>query len=423
MNWNLLVVAVALAAPSVHGFLRFGCSNLVTERFDPLVTPGQVSPHVHQVVGGNAFDLTMDPNVDLAKASTCTTCRFKEDKSNYWTAVLYFKARNGSYIRVPQMSNHNTGPGLQSGGMTVYYFQPSAPTKDLNITAFAPGFRMLVGNPMRRKDDIDPNTAAAQATSFRCFQGADPGAIGAPGAPPGDTFHLPKQVCTGGIRSNIYFPQCWDGKNLDPADHQSHVAHPVGPGFFGTDCPATHPVRLPLLFMEINWDTRPFNDKKLWPKDGSQPFVFSMGDPTGYGQHADYVFGWEGDSLKRAMDQCTVPDGLVTSCTTLTLQTTEQMNNCRVPVKVPEVVENKWLKQLPGCNPIQQGPGYATMVKRCNAVSTTVNAHLPTYAPSVVVPPWSVCNAGPTPEPLTPSCDSIPGEKPVPAPGATPPPA
>lgn len=66
---------------------------------------------------------------------------------------------------------------------------------------------------------------------------------------------------------------------------QSHVAHPIGAPdseglqFFGTDCPPSHPVRLPLLFIEIVWDTRPFNNPALWPKDGSQPFVFSMGDP------------------------------------------------------------------------------------------------------------------------------------------------
>lgn len=86
--------------------------------------------------------------------------------------------------------------------------------------------------------------------------------------------------------------------NLDSADHevsysimdrlsmyvlsttgpQSHVSHPPG-AFFGVECPASHPVHLPLLFMEIVWDTRPFNDPELWPEDGSQPFVFSMGDP------------------------------------------------------------------------------------------------------------------------------------------------
>lgn len=42
----------------------------------------------------------MDPNNDLPKLSTCTTCRFKEDASNYWTAVLFFKHANGSFIRV-----------------------------------------------------------------------------------------------------------------------------------------------------------------------------------------------------------------------------------------------------------------------------------------------------------------------------------
>lgn len=163
---------------------------------------------------------------------------------------------------------------------------------------------------------------------------------------------------------------------------------------------------------------------------------------TGYGQHADYVFGWEGDSLKRAMDVCTGVDGLVTTCPVLTVQTTEEMNKCRLPVKVKEVIEDKCqfivalfrplleklmddfsdLKQLPGCNPIQRGPGYATVPKRCNAISTTINAPSPTYPPAVVVPPWTVCNAGPTPEPLTPACDSIPGEKP-PVPVVTPPPA
>jgi len=42
------------------GFLRFGCSQLVVERTDPLVTPGQnPSPHTHQIVGGNAFNVTV----------------------------------------------------------------------------------------------------------------------------------------------------------------------------------------------------------------------------------------------------------------------------------------------------------------------------------------------------------------------------
>jgi hypothetical protein len=73
----------------------------------------------------------MDPSLDLPNIATCTTCRFKENKSNYWTAVMYFKHLNGSFIRVPQIENHVTG--FPNGGMTVYYIQP--PT-DEKVTAF-----------------------------------------------------------------------------------------------------------------------------------------------------------------------------------------------------------------------------------------------------------------------------------------------
>ena len=42
------------------------------------------------------------PLTDISKLATCTTCHFDQDFSNYWTANLYFKAKNGSYKRVPQ---------------------------------------------------------------------------------------------------------------------------------------------------------------------------------------------------------------------------------------------------------------------------------------------------------------------------------
>ena len=115
--------------------MRFQCSQLVVERLDPLVNPGMLqSTHLHQIVGGNSFNATMTPvEYDPSVESTCTTCTFSEDLSNYWTANLYFRAKNGSFKRVPQYVNL----GLRGeGGITVYYIPPyDGKTK---VTAFRP---------------------------------------------------------------------------------------------------------------------------------------------------------------------------------------------------------------------------------------------------------------------------------------------
>lgn len=132
---KLLSVTAAFAVPS-YAYLRFGCATLSIQRIDPVVEPGRVpSAHVHQIVGGNAFNATMEG--DIGEKATCTTCSFSEDFSNYWTAVLYFKARNGSYKRVPQYPNALLGD--LTGGMTVYYLQQDFNSNgNQKITAFKP---------------------------------------------------------------------------------------------------------------------------------------------------------------------------------------------------------------------------------------------------------------------------------------------
>ena len=106
---------------------------LTKSNLDSLVNPGtDQSPHLHQVVGGNAFGAKMDK--DIPTQATCTTCTFAEDFSNYWTAVLYFRARNGSFHRVSQ--SPNVGFEQAKGGMTIYY-TPYVGSKS-TVTAFKP---------------------------------------------------------------------------------------------------------------------------------------------------------------------------------------------------------------------------------------------------------------------------------------------
>jgi hypothetical protein len=137
---KLLAVALALIAQS-QAALRFGCSTVSIQRIDPLVSPGsRPSGHLHQIVGGNAFNATMDHALsgDIANRATCTTCTFSEDFSNYWTAVMFFKHQNGSYHKVPIMQNTALPNGI-NGGMTVYYTQQDFFSNgNQKITAFKP---------------------------------------------------------------------------------------------------------------------------------------------------------------------------------------------------------------------------------------------------------------------------------------------
>ncbi|KAF2277645.1 uncharacterized protein EI97DRAFT_432504 [Westerdykella ornata] len=332
MIWTY--AALALLAPSAHALLRFSCSQLVIERLDPLVNPGALqSPHLHQIIGGNAFNATMDPSVAPSDLATCTTCTFSEDFSNYWTAVLFFRARNGTFKRVPVKGN--SGFESSQGGMTVYYTPTLRGTA--KVTAFKKGFRMIVGNPTYRTE--------AEAKRFRqltytCLENIL--------TRTGETLDFPKKPCKAGIMVNVRFPTCWDGVNLDSPDHMSHVAYPASGTFESNGpCPSTHPVKIPQLFYEVIFDTSKFNDQSLWPADGSQPFVWSFGDATGYGNHGDYVFGWKGDALQKAMDSnCNI------NCPQLKTQSIAAGNKCAQKQKVKEDIDS-WLPELPGGMPVQ----------------------------------------------------------------------
>ncbi|KAK0625467.1 hypothetical protein B0T17DRAFT_617556 [Bombardia bombarda] len=328
MHWNTLATALALSASGADALLRFSCSQLVVERLDPLVNPGMApSPHLHQIVGGNAFNISMDPTTPPPSLATCTTCTFAEDFSNYWTAVLFFRAKNGSYHRVPQKPN--VGFEAATGGMTIYYIPYVGNTKQ-TVTAFQPGFRMLVGQQGYR--------TKAEASKFRQLTYT---CLKDPMTRSGETMDFPTAPCKAGIMTNVRFPTCWDGKNLDSPDHMSHVVYPTSGTFEnGGPCPATHPVKIPQLFYEVIWDTTKFNDKALWPTTG-QPFVWSQGDETGFGNHGDYVFGWKDNALQKAMDSNCA------DCPQLKSQTISTGNKCTRKEQVTESFDG-WLEKMPG---------------------------------------------------------------------------
>ncbi|EMR64385.1 hypothetical protein MGN70_004538 [Eutypa lata] len=329
-----LSIALALIAP-VRAGLRFGCSSLTIQRIDPVVEPDMVpSAHVHHIVGGNAFNATMTG--DVGARGTCTTCEMSEDFSNYWTAVLYFKhPTNGSYHRVPVTNNAALASGT-TGGMTIYYTPNDFFSDNIQrqpITAFPPGFRMTVGSPTTDSLDAAKGHIGLRYNCLNTLIDRGP-----------EMVDFPTKPCPAGIFAVHHFPACWDGKNLDSPDHQSHMYNTITQDGFtnAPACPSSHPVRMPQLTYETVWDTTKFNS--LWPSGTPNPFVWSFEGTSGYGTHADYMFGWKDDSLQRAMNQ---NNCFYDGCGSITKQAMSTANQCTVDDFVGEETDG-WLDHLPG---------------------------------------------------------------------------
>jgi hypothetical protein len=264
----------------------------------------------------------------------------QEDLSNYWTPQLYVHMKDGTFKPVPAAGD----PSDINGGMTVYYLQ--RPSND-TLTAFPAGFRMLAGDSSKRSGGSD---LATQGISFACLGANQP-----------ETNFIPPYPCPYGLRAQVFFPACWDGVNLDSADHKSHMSYPNSNNYNNGPCPASHPVHTISLFYEVLYDTNQFADQ--W--NGTQhPFVFANGDATGYGFHGDFVSGWDVDVLQNAIDTCTDDSGQVEECAAVTLFTHDEQTACRIPVTVAEKVDGT-LTKLPGCNDVTYGPARASPPAGC----------------------------------------------------------
>jgi len=78
--------------------------------------------------------------------------------------------------------------------------------------------------------------------------------------------------CVDGVRFELSFPSCWNGKDTHSADHKSHVAYPDE--VLNGNCPEGFDVKLPGLMFETIWQTNLF-------KGVPGEFVISNGDTTG----------------------------------------------------------------------------------------------------------------------------------------------
>jgi Domain of unknown function (DUF1996)/WSC domain len=246
------------------------------------------------------------------------------------------------------------------------------------LTAFPAGLRMVAGDPMKRSYGNDLESAAI---SYACLN------FNGPATP--ETNAFPTSKCASGLRAQVFFPSCWDGKNLDSPDHKSHMSYPVNSHAFGS-CPPSHPVHFISLFYEVLFSTGEFDDKWYGNK---QPFVWSMGDPTGYGLHGDFFNGWNVDHLQKAIDECTNNSGRVEDCPVFTLTPNEVASGCKIPPSIDEQTSGN-LDALPGCNPVQSGPEPAVSKSSDCKVSGAIGKPQAYFTDLTQTKQWSYSGCG-----------------------------
>lgn len=213
---------------------------------DPIAYPKQRGrSHDHTFFGNRSTNAFSTPA--SLRANRQTTCGLPADTAAYWSPTLFVGRRA-------------IEPAVL---VATYTRQTSVP-----VEPFPPGLRMIAGDARARK---------AQATDAVFWSCA---------FVPGRRWStIP--TCAGirrGLQLNVNFPNCWDGKRLDSADHQTHMAYSAG-----SACPGSHPVAVPSLSLLITY-----------PVAGGAKAMLPSGT---FGAHADFVNAWDQGTFAGLVDR------------------------------------------------------------------------------------------------------------------------
>jgi hypothetical protein len=231
---------------------------------DPIVVPGLTgASHRHAFYGNSSTNAFTTTKSLMASKSTCERGFATFDRSAYWVPTLYRK--------VPGKAAQEVKLAADKQYLSAYYRRSGGSTGE-KVKPFPRGLRMVAGQPFADK----PQTPLHAA--WRC--NGDGGGYSA------EIPNCPSGTVTEAI---VAFPDCWDGVNLDAADHRSHMARATDRGI----CPKTHPVKLPQLTFEISF--------KLSPVAGA---TYELSSGGRYSMHGDFFAAWDDKVQSALVNSC-----------------------------------------------------------------------------------------------------------------------
>ena len=217
---------------------------------DPIVHPGMPGmSHLHDFFGNVTTD---DSSTYESLRAGGTTCRLPQDASGYWVPTLLRDAAPVTPLAAK------------------IYYRAARGAAAAAIQPPPPGLRMVAGDSMATAPQ------PGHVTFWSCR-----GMIGqALETPPNCPSDAPLDL-------HVRFPDCWDGVNLDSADHKSHMAYDRQGA-----CPGDHPVPLPKLALIVHY-----------PITGD-PGGVSLASGGVYSGHADFFNAWDQPFLAARVENC-----------------------------------------------------------------------------------------------------------------------
>jgi len=269
--------AVASGTVSTRGFPTGG-TGIFTDRCaysheaadDPIMYPGRAGASMHHDFFGNTGTTASSTAASLlGGATTCTT---SADSSAYWAPVL-----------------EQDGRVLTPGTALIYWRRPTG--EQAAVHTVAVGLQLIAG------DEAATAPQSTSVISWGCAKAKAKGSAGtASGPKPGTAT---PHACPAGrdIRLTVFFPSCWDGKNLAGMG-QTNVVYPVDHA-----CPSSHPVQIPQIVFHVAYPTSTATGLTL----STSPAVQGSIDTA----HIDFINGWDQARLNADVAAC---DATSTRC-------------------------------------------------------------------------------------------------------------
>lgn len=249
--------------------IQCGVSHHVAD--DPIVRPGQPGgSHLHAFAGNTEVDAySTEESIRTHGGGTCHGGTL--NRSGYW---------------IPSLEDAD-GRLLPLAPWHVYYKNGAVdPTR---VEPMPAGLRIVAGN-----------AGARSAQSLGTVRWA----CGATAISRAEDFSSSIPACEQGdiVIAMVMFPQCWNGFDLDSPDHSSHMAYAEHRGGPWHVCPASHPVPLPQITVNLHQPVEDPRGSAGWRLSSDGPERAEV--PGGLTMHADWFDGWDRDIVHTFVTRC-----------------------------------------------------------------------------------------------------------------------